>query len=232
MASRPIFVPRTDGQRLVEEVSVEFKWNPGFAPVQKKKNITALHAAAKTRKLIKLLEVSTKSEEALGRFLSAFNLLVQTRDYGRVPLECAFQASKVFIGGGPYTDLLTSSPRDARRDERLRSSGRLTSFCFDGEEWPLEPKTAFYDWLYVRGLHGLPEVHGELRSYEGFTDIEFNPGKSINCQARSCALFVALQAKGQVDAVLASIDNFVGVLSPDSREQPHSRGGRQRELFD
>jgi hypothetical protein len=33
-----------------------------------------------------------------------------------------------------------------------------------------------------------------LNKYVGFTDIEFNPSKSINCQARSCALFVSKEA--------------------------------------
>jgi len=232
MASRPVFVPRTDGVRLVEEVSVEFKWHPGFAPIQKKKNVAALHAAAKLHKLARLLEVSTKSEDALGKHLSAFNLKVETREHGSVPLECVFQASKVFARGGPYLDLMGAPPRDARRDERLRDSGPLVAFSLDSHRWPLEPKTAFYDWLYVRALQALTAVRDELLHYDGFTDIEFNPNKSINCQARSCAIFVALLSKGQLNDALASVAEFVAAVSPDSREQPHSRGGKQGDLFE
>ena len=51
MASRPVFVPLFKADHLVKEVSFEFKWNPGFAPVQKKKNVVALHNAAKEKGL-------------------------------------------------------------------------------------------------------------------------------------------------------------------------------------
>ena len=59
MAKRPIFIPQSEGQKLVLEKMIEFTWNPGFAPIQKKKNIVALHAAADEKKISPLLEVST-----------------------------------------------------------------------------------------------------------------------------------------------------------------------------
>lgn len=46
MANRPVFIALGTPSHLVEEVPIEFKWNPGFAPVQKKKNIASLHEAA------------------------------------------------------------------------------------------------------------------------------------------------------------------------------------------
>ena len=67
MAERPIFIPCQDGLRLVKEISLSFKWSPGFAPVQKKKNIQALHEAAQAKGYSPLLEVSTKSEVQIGR---------------------------------------------------------------------------------------------------------------------------------------------------------------------
>jgi hypothetical protein len=77
----------------------------------------------------------------------------------------------------------------------------------------LEPKTAFYDWLYVSALFPQREYLAQLCQYAGFTDIEFNPDRSINCQARSCALFVAL-TKGQLmDEAMSSATSFVGLLS-------------------
>lgn len=231
MATRPIFLPRTDGDRLVEEIPINFTWNPGFAPVQKRKNIAALHQAAGSHGYSNLLEVSTKSEDPLGQCLSAFNLLVATESLGDVPLECAFQASKVFAGGGPYTDLLSSAPRDARRDRRLRESGQLVSFKFSGRYWELEPKTAFYDWLYITAVYRLGQYRSSLQAYDGFTDIEFNPAKSINCQARSCAMFTALLTKGLLDDAVTNADAFVRIVRPDVTQQPHSRSPQQGELF-
>lgn len=49
MAKRPIFLPANEIEHLVDEIQVEFKWNPGFAVVQKKKNIKAMHKEAKKK---------------------------------------------------------------------------------------------------------------------------------------------------------------------------------------
>jgi len=79
------------------------------------------------------------------------------------------------------------SGRQIKRDDRLKSSGRLKGFDFQGEAWGLEPKTAFYNWLYVNALSQHPELAAEVTRYAAFSDIEFNATKSINCQARSVA---------------------------------------------
>ena len=67
-------------------------------------------------------------------------------------MECLYQGGKIFAAGGPYTDLYTATARAAKKDERLKSSGMLRGFFFEGEEMPLIPVTAFYDWLYVNAL--------------------------------------------------------------------------------
>src|SRR5262245_10930652 len=123
MAERPIFLPCTVGDRLVSEVSINFDWSPGFAAIQKKKNVAALHCAGAAKGYTPLLEVSTKSDEKLGQRLSAFSLKVNSRAHGAIPLECAFQGSKVFEHGGPFTDLLSVTSREAKKDSRVRSSG-------------------------------------------------------------------------------------------------------------
>lgn len=203
MAERPIFVP-SHNEIAVEEIPVQIKWHSGFAPSQKKKNIDELHRAAAAIGFSPLLEISTKSEVGLGRELSAFNLEVEIPNLGTVPLESAFQSSKVFEHGGPFRELLRQSPREARSDDRLRSSGPLVEFRFQNLVIPREPKTLFYDWLYVRALASRPELHSFLLEYSGFTDIEFNPQKSLNCQARSCALFVSLLRHNLLKTAVAS----------------------------
>jgi hypothetical protein len=209
MAERPVFLPTPDGAELVTARSFNFVWSPGFAVVQKRKNIQALHAAAAQAGYAPLLEVSTKSSEELGRQLSAFNLRVRSQEFGEITLECAFQGSKVFERGGPYTDLYQAEPRDAKRDRRLQESGRLVGFNFANRHFPLEPKTAFYDWLYISAI--LPQKESLLRlcDFAGFTDIEFNPDRSINCQARSCALFVALTKRNLLDEAMSSEAMFI-----------------------
>ena len=198
MATRPVFVPQVEGKGLVFEVPVEFMWAPGMAPSQKRKNIQQLHRNAKVHGLSRLLEISTKSDSELGRRLSAFNLKLRMEDRDTF-LECAYQASKVFRHGGPFTDIVSMSAREAKGDPRLRSSGDLVAFEYLGERYPLSPKSAFYDWLYIKAI--LPHRDWVLENveFDGYTDIEFNPAKSINCQARAFAEVMALAHKKQLE---------------------------------
>jgi hypothetical protein len=174
--------------------------------------VAALHSAATLLGLSPLLEVSTKSDDALGRSLSAFNLEVGIAPDRKAPIEVAYQGSKVFQFGGPFTDLLDGQPRDAKRDPRLRESGPLVAFHFGGLEFPLEPVTAFYDWLFLRAFARNLDLVEQLRSYTGFTDIEFNPEKSINCQARSCATAVTLARRGELGPCAKSFARFVWMI--------------------
>ena len=89
-----------------------------------------------------------------------------------------------------------------KKDIRLQNSGRLQYFCFDKRNFELNPTTYFYDWLYINTLHLHSELTGQLIAYDSFTDIEFNPDKSINCQARSAAIYVSLYRNGLLDEAL------------------------------
>src|SRR6266436_3144647 len=153
MTERPIFIPAPDTSGLVREITCQLVWNPGFAPIQKEKNIKALHDAAAAAGYSPLLEISTKSESKIGRHLSAFHLKVKSNFRGDIPMESAFQGSKVFEKGGPYTDLYSVDAKTAKRDGRLRESGLLVGFKFGDIAFPLEPKTAFYDWLYISAIY-------------------------------------------------------------------------------
>ncbi len=207
MAERPIFVPLTTGNSFYSEERFSFHWNPGFAPVQKKRNIQALHEAAANSGFEKVLEVSTKSDQELGCQLSAFNLTLRYHERS-VCLESAFQGSKVFESGGPYTDIYSLDGRSAKRDTRVKSSGKLIAFEFDSEIFPLSPKSAFYDWLYLNAIYSKMDIREELVVWEAFSDIEFNPLKSINCQARSCAIVAALELRGMIDDAIESFGRF------------------------
>ena len=47
---------------------------------------------------------------------------------------------------------------------------------------------------------------------DGFTDIEFNPKRGINCQARACALYVALSSNHLLEQATRSPETFVETL--------------------
>ncbi|MHB1400443.1 MAG: DarT1-associated NADAR antitoxin family protein [Trichloromonadaceae bacterium] len=214
MAQRPIYIPLLTGKELVRTCLVEFQWFPGLSKVQKQKSINSLHdSAIRELKLKNVLEISSKSGSELGINLSAFNLSFTTKKYNRTfTVETAFQSSKVFESGGPYYDLLDKTSREAKKDERLKNSGRLLEFKFFGKSFPLEPMTLFYDWLYINALITNEDLSNEITKYDGFTDIEFNPSKSINCQAHSAALYVSLVKRGLLENGLSSVENFKEII--------------------
>ena len=193
MAERPSWTIKNDS---VTCEFFEFAWNGGFATSQKKKNVRALHESVKNRYGETALEVSTKSDEDLGNKLSAFNLTLD----GHL-LECIFQSSKTYRNGGPYLDLLTAKPKDAKRDERHKTSGGITGFKYDGYTWPLMPKTAFYDYIYIQAVIEAFGKNLDLTQYQWFTDIEFNPNRSINCQARAIAIYKLIQKLDRFDVL-------------------------------
>lgn len=200
MANRPIFTPNFSGFPFVETVDIEFKWYSGFAKSQMQKTIVSLHEAAEKQGIAPILEISRKSASRLGVSLSAFILTLETPRGQKMSVECAYQGSKVFENGGPYHDLYSVSSRSAKTDERLRNSGELIAFNFCGEDFPIEPKTVFYDWLYITALcQKKKDLMQQLESFLGFSDIVFNPNRSLNCQARAAALFVSLSKNGLID---------------------------------
>jgi hypothetical protein len=184
---------------------------------QKQKSVDSLHAAACNLPGIeKVLEVSSKSREELGVALSAFNLTFTTVKHNRTfSVECAFQGSKVFEHGGPYRDILGMTSREAKKDPRLLSSGQLVRFSFLGKnaDWELEPQTAFYDWLYINALKNRPSIADHLSGYSAFTDIEFNPDRSINCQAYSVALYLSLYKRNLLEEATSSKEEFLRIVS-------------------
>ena len=200
MGSRPVFMPVLNPNHIGSLVSCKnynFVWQAGLSLTQKQKNIINLHDAVRRDshyQNARILEISSKSKDLLGVRLSAFNLTIKYKGYAR-SVESVFQSSKVFRDGGPYTDLLLKASVEAKRDLRLKNSGPLIKFMYDGQEWEIEPKTMFYDWLYIQALLENPYFADQLLQYDAFTDIEFNPQKSINCQAHAAALYVALKKR-------------------------------------
>ena len=117
----------------------------------------------------------------------------------------------MFSGGGPYPDLYGGLPIDAKRDPRLKESGVLMNFFYEGKKYPNWPMTAFYNWVWCSALLEHPELAEEIVRYDAFTDIAFNPNKGKNCQAEAAAVFVSLARRGLLDKI-ADFDEFVKLL--------------------
>lgn len=195
LAKRPIFFPNpqsSDSHPVIEQL-IEFQWYPGFSLAQKQKSIVALHSAIlSSTSLICPLEISSKSPSSLGVELSAFNLQLSFRSSCALTasVETVYQGSKTF-NGCPRSDgdRFALGPRESRhRARELGDKGRFSGWEIGRYKFPLSSGVDFYNWLYLGALHQSPEVLRKLASYDCFTDIEFNPQKSLACQARSAAL--------------------------------------------
>jgi len=215
MAKRPIFLTSTNPNYLFEEKEINFQFFNGFSRTQKAKSIVSLHQNAKLQGVDNILEVSTKSSLPIGWALSAFNLMIDFDGDKKISLECAFQGSKIFEGEKQYKDIYFKSSLEAKKDMRLKTSGAIIGFEFEGEYWDNEPKTAFYDWMYIKALYqNNPQTLDELCTYTAFSDIEFNPAKSINCQARTCAILVSLIKQHKIEEALSSKEKFIEMVYP------------------
>ncbi len=237
MAQRPVFSVDETNKGLITEKLIEFEYFTGFSRSQKEKSISSLHKAASHKGINSILEVSTKSSSPVGVLLSAFNLSFLSSENKQIFLESVFQGSKIYENNdGPHTDLYNLSPSDVKKDERIDRNKKIIGFQFNNIFWNTEPKTAFYDWLYLNALKFNIENSGnhaykEVLNYSSFTDIEFNHKKSINCQARSCALYVSLYQKKLLDKALANKESFLEILSKDPFYITQNKY-KQKGLFD
>lgn len=198
-ATRPIFIPQTNNTGIIEK-DIIFDWHMGMSAVVKQRSIMSLHEKAKEQGFNRILEASSKSQQQLGIQLSAFFL----KDDEGNPVENLFQSSKVFKSGQQFLDLISVSAREAKQDIRLRNSGEMIKFFFNGVNFPLEPKSLFYDWLYTKTLfdsnRNLKLKEDFINSnFDAFSDIEFNPKKSFSCQARTLALCVSLHKNESIN---------------------------------
>jgi len=231
MAHRPIFIPNSD-YPFFSEVLVNFEWHPGLAFSQKQKNVFSLHNAAEDIGYSPILEVSTKSNDGMGIKLSAFNLKLFVPNFGDITIESIFQGSKVFALAGPFKDLYGKRGKEAKSDDRLQNSGQLISFSFLDSSWPLEPKTLFYDWIYLSGLQSIKDIGKKLSRFKGFSDIEFNPKRSFSCQARSCALFASLYQNGKIKDVLADKEYYIQLMTGNQKAAKLYEDPKQLNLFE
>lgn len=211
MTTRPAFFIGD----FVKEEEFNFKWHSGFALSQKQKCINELHSAIhKKNSSLRILEISSKSNDPYGAKLSAFNLsfLYNNR---LVSVESAFQSSKVFENGGPYKDILYRTSQEAKKDLRIKNGRNLQYFDFYNKKWDISPTTSFYDWLYINALSQPrnKELAKYIINFDCFTDIEFNPKKSFNCQAHSAALYKYLYINDLLKESLSSKDNYLMIIT-------------------
>jgi hypothetical protein len=199
-AIRPIFIPTPESSKLVKGLDLQFEWFLGMARTQKQKSITAFHQKAEEVGYQKVLEISTYSLQPLGRQMSAFKLICNL-GYDSGIVEELYQKGKV----------LSVDESTSISSEELKGK-RPISFVFEGYQWPLNPQTCFYDWLYLNALNQNIELSKQIFEFSAFTDIAYNPKKSLSTQARSAALYVALKKLEKTEHI-SNPQNFLNLLN-------------------
>ena len=224
MANRKVYVSKTI-YPFYEEVSVNFEWFPGFATVQKQKSELSLHlnylAAVSHNKApeksemseeqnYKILEISSKSRNDLGKKLSAMSLKKQTKS-GLAYVESVFQSSAIYLDKktsqqiGPFPEYQSIDGRTCKKTIKNLSEGMVRiGYEYDGIHFDISKghPSLFYDYIYITSLleeQNQPMVKALLDGkYIAFTDLAT---KSINTQARSAAIFVGMVYAGIITDV-------------------------------
>jgi hypothetical protein len=70
----------------------------------------------------------------------------------QLDLVRVYQGAKLFEKCGPSPEIFGYEPREAKKYIRALECGRFVGFVLEGRRYPLIPKNAFYDWLYIRAL--------------------------------------------------------------------------------
>ena len=101
MAQRPIFLPSSSDNALVDINLIDLTWYSGFAKSQYQRSIASLHENAVNEGIAPALEISSKSPIELGVSLSAFNLEITFPNDQILSVETAFPLiytnMKIFI---------------------------------------------------------------------------------------------------------------------------------------
>jgi hypothetical protein len=213
MAIRTFFVPRND-YPFYSELTINFDFYKGLSISQQQKTITSMHNAIFNQSShYNLLEISTKSTHPYGLKLSAFNLPFWYESKNCI-LESVYQSCKNFEDGGPYLDLAFMEAIRAKKDLRLKNSGKLLNYYFDSKIWPLLPSPNFYDFLYTSAFLDNFRIES-LLEFNAFTDFAYSATdksrkkmRSFNCQARSAAIIVGLSSSLEVQEIRQKLESL------------------------
>jgi len=198
----------------VISTTFNIKWMSGFSLSQKRKNIENLHSIIQEKyntSLDSILEVSTKSTVEVGRLLSSMNLKVKIKDTYYC-FESVYQSSKVYQASlldDEYQMLewLSLTGFEVKKLSK-EIKHNLIKFKCEGIEYPLNPPTLFYDYLYIRSVVNIPDLYEKISRYTFFTDIEFNPNNMISTQAKSICLYKLLYENNHIKEYLSNPKEF------------------------
>ena len=252
------------GMRAFEEKLVEFEWFSGMSWQQHQKSSLSMLAVLQEQGYTPA-EISRRSTDRdFGVQLSAFNLKLNSVNVENIfqaykmfndggpyldllnvdpksaKNDCRIQS---YESKKPcLTHKIDFKNKDFYESEQVcrycqnRLNRKLIGFSSKNTNWGLEPKSMFYDALYISALLQNQHLTSQLVQYDAFTDIEFNQKipysdekGPFNCQARSCAMYVTLKKSGHTDDAILKI-----ISSPEKISELYNiqtKSFEQQNLF-
>ena len=190
-----------------------------FTPLDRAPFVTEHRNPAGPPANMRILEISSRSDEPLGRALSAMNLRAADNDGNRrLPVESVYQAAKCYGNGSPDEQPAANGFDAKRRDKERRSAGSLRGFQHDGTFWPAASGSAFYDREWIKAATAAGATR-ELARYDAYTDQFHRPGAAVACQARSAAMLVGLDRNRQLGHVHEA-GSWAAALQLDEAARP------------
>lgn len=168
---------------------MEFKWEPGMSTAQKTRSCKNLHNALLNAYRLTAMDISSASPTKLGKALSAFNLM-----YKGYSVESWYQGSKVYKDGTVSHDLYGKDSLTCKLEAKKRGMCDFVGFNYKGTIMPTEPRTVFYDWLYLNAMVDTYGTDLDLSEYDAFTDVQAVLDIDA-CQARSVCIYKLLQER-------------------------------------
>ena len=105
------------------------------------------------------------------------------------------------------TDNSKHSVESIYQTSKVYVDNHIVKFKFRSTEFENNPYGMYYDYLYMVALYQNQEYHELIKNYYLFTDLFFNPNKSINTQARAIAIFKTLYDNNYLK-ILKNISEF------------------------
>ena len=190
-----------------------------FTPLDRAPFVTEHRSPAGPPANMRILEISSRSDEPLGRALSAMNLRAAGSDGNRrLPVESVYQAAKCYGHNGPDEQPIPNGFDAKRRDKERRNAGSLRGFQHEGTFWPAASGSAFYDreWIKAAAAAGATR---ELARYDAYSDQFHRPGAAVACQARSAAMLAGLDRSRQLGQVHEA-GSWAAALQLDEAARP------------
>lgn len=237
MAKRIVYT-KTKEAPFYNTFEVDFVWAQGLNKVCRRRSIAnLLNETGRLYPHLKVLDVSYVSDQEMGVKLSSVNLPITLASGKPIPVECAYQGSRLINHAGPYEELLDADAIKAK--EHPRMSGENTGFLIDDKEYAADVLPSFYDWLYCRALNQNPELAIALEKFDAYCSI-MSPVGSIKCEARAAAIYEGLRMSGQLSECLDDFDIFCRTMKGDemnkmtneSRNAIQIISDESNELFD